>query len=155
MSQRGGCCLSHVRNDSESKSSYIPLHSADVIIGFELAETARNLVFLKPDGHCIVNTQMITPVPVSLGLQKYNATEAREFIETTVKNPIFIDAYSLAEKAGSIKTVNIVLLGSASKAGMLPFERDLLLNNILTHVPQKFRDLNEKAFIYGEKAVSL
>lgn len=68
MSQRGGTVVSHVRIDSENKCSYIPPNGADLLIGFELCEAARNLIYLKQGGNAVVNHQMIRPVTVSLGL---------------------------------------------------------------------------------------
>lgn len=43
MSQRGGCVVSNVRLGGEKVSPYIPNAQADLLLGFELAETARNM----------------------------------------------------------------------------------------------------------------
>lgn len=152
MSQRGGCVVSHVRIGSENKSSYIAKGGADVLIGFELAEAARNAGFLKKDGHAVINTQTIRPVTVSLGIQTYNEAEIVSYIRKQIKDPLFIDGYTLAEQAGSVKAVNVVLLGACAGAGYIDFSREMCLSCIGKHVPERFKALNEKAFALGYAA---
>jgi indolepyruvate ferredoxin oxidoreductase beta subunit len=55
MAQRGGSVSSHIRIGSQDVSPVIPLRHADVLIGFELAEAARQLNRLKPDASAVVN----------------------------------------------------------------------------------------------------
>ncbi len=149
MSQRGGSVVSHVRIGSENSSSVIPLSGADLLIGFELCEAARCIQRLSPDGKCIVNKQVIKPVTVSLGNSNYDTDGITEFIKKNCKCPVFIDGYSLAEQAGSVKAVNIVLLGAAAGLGFLPFDRSVLEKVIASNVPQKYVELNMKAFELG------
>lgn len=153
MAQRGGSVVSHVRVGSANSSPIIPLVSADVIIAFELAEAARSLPRLSKNGKCIVNTQIIKPVTASLGNSVYNSEEIMLFIKKVVPNPLFIDGYSIAEKAGSVKAVNVVLLGAACAAGMLPFTKDHIENAIKENVPERFLELNLKAFNEGFGAI--
>ncbi len=149
MSQRGGCVVSHVRIDSEKKSSVIPLQSADVLISFELAEAARNLARLSKESVAIVNTQIIKPITASLGNDDYDAEAIKESIIKNIKKVYFIDGYALAQKAGTVKAVNVVLLGAATATGMLPFDKAAMLNAIGENVPAKFRELNIDAFNLG------
>lgn len=148
MSQRGGSVVSHVRLESKEKGSYIPRGEVDLLIGFELAETVRNLPFLKPSGVCLVNTQVIKPVSVSLGIQSYDK-EGMINVLRERKQSFFVDGYGLAQKVGSIKTVNVVLLGVCSGAGLLPIQKEILLNTIEEKVPKKFVELNVRAFLLG------
>lgn len=149
MSQRGGCVVSHVRINSENSSSIIPFETADIIIAFELAEAARSLKRMAEAGCCIVNTQVIKPVSASLGASQYNIEDITEYIRNSAKDVYFIDGYSLAEEAGTVKAVNVVLLGAATATGKMPFNRDIMLESIMENVPQKFRELNKKAFELG------
>lgn len=152
MSQRGGCVVSHVRIDSEKSGSIIPLGSADMIIAFELAEAARSIPRLSDEGCCIVNTQVIKPVSASLGNSHYDNDEIIQYIKDNSKEVFFIDGYSLAAKAGSVKAVNVVLLGAATAVGKMPFTKEIILDAIIENVPQKFRELNQKAFETGYEA---
>lgn len=149
MSQRGGCVVSNVRLGGERVSPYIPSAQADLLLGFELAETARNLGRIKPEGAAVVNTQVIKPVSLSLGIGSYDEAELTAYIKRNCKKPVFVDGYGLAVKAGSAKAVNIVLLGTACGAGLLPFDKEELVQTIRQTVAPRFVEMNEMAFSLG------
>ncbi len=154
MSQRGGCVVSHVRINSEKASSIIPLSGADMLIAFELSEAARSLPRLRKEGCCIVNTQVIKPVSASLGTSRYDIDEITAFIKNNISEAYFIDGYEIARQAGNVKAVNVVLLGAATAVGKMPYGREAMLEAIVENVPQKFRELNEKAFELGYGSVA-
>ena len=58
-----------------------------------------------------------------------------------------MDALSLAEQAGSAKAVNIVLMGRLAK--YLDISRENWIKAIESTVPERFRELNLKAFELG------
>lgn len=149
MSQRGGCVVSNVRLDGKDVSPYIPQAQSDLLLGFELAEAARNIPRLKCDGSAVVNTQVIKPVSLSLGIGGYDTDEICKYITSNCKKTVFVDGYALANKAGSPKAVNIVLLGAACGADLLPFNREELTAAIKNGVAPKFVDMNLCAFGYG------
>jgi indolepyruvate ferredoxin oxidoreductase beta subunit len=126
MSQRGGSVVSHVRIGSINSSPLIPFGKADILIGFELGEAARSLSRLAPGGKCIINTQVIKPVTASLGSNSYDIEGITSYIKTSVPDSVFINGYELAGEAGSVKAVNVVLLGAAVATGILPFEREIV-----------------------------
>ena len=47
MSQREGSVSSHIRIGDKTSGSLIPIGQADLLLGFEPAETVRNLPFLR------------------------------------------------------------------------------------------------------------
>lgn len=149
MSQRGGCVVSHVRINSEKSSSIIPMASADMLIAFELSEAARSMPRLKKGGCCIVNTQIIKPVSASLGTSRYDIQEIKDYIDKNSAQLHYIDGYSLANKAGIVKAVNVVLLGAAAAAGQMPFSREIIEHAIIENVPRKYSELNQNAFRLG------
>ena len=149
MSQRGGCVVSNVRLGGERVSPYIPTAQSDLILGFELAETARNMPKLKPSGAVVVNTQKIKPVSLSLGVGSYDEEVLAAYIRQNCKRALFIDGYDLAVAAGSAKAVNIVLLGAACGAGLLPFSREELEQTVKETVAPRFVEMNLKAFASG------
>lgn len=149
MSQRGGCVVSHVRINSEKSSSIIPFENADMIIAFELAEAARSIPRMAKNGCCIINTQVINPVSSSLGNSNYNIEKIKEYIDKSSGEVYFIDGYNIAAELGTVKAVNVVLLGAATAAGKMPFTREVMLESIVENVPQKYRELNQKAFERG------
>ena len=151
MAQRGGCVVSHVRIGSQKASSIIPFGAADLLIGFEPTEAARNINRLAPNGKGVVNTRMIRPVTASLDTISYNVGPVYEFINKKISTSIMVDGYALAEEAGSFKTLNIVLLGVAITCGFLPFGKEDMVNIINENVSQKYIELNQKAFNIGLK----
>jgi indolepyruvate ferredoxin oxidoreductase beta subunit len=62
-----------------------------------------------------------------------------------------MDALSLAEEAGSVKAVNLVLLGRLSKY-FHDFTEEEWMTAIEQSVPAKFLDMNKKAFHLGRNA---
>ncbi len=61
-----------------------------------------------------------------------------------------IDALSLAEEAGSVKAVNLVLMGRLSRYFDAPEEA--WQEALEACVPAKFLELNKKAFALGRNA---
>ena len=58
-----------------------------------------------------------------------------------------IDALSLAKQAGNIKAVNVVLIGVMAKSTDIAYEK--WIETIKTTVPEKFLEVNLKAFDMG------
>jgi indolepyruvate ferredoxin oxidoreductase beta subunit len=148
MSQRGGSVVTYVRFGDSVASPVIDAGEADYIISFELLEAARWLSFLKPDGKIITNTQQIDPLPVITGVAEYPENLV-EKMAATGAHVDAVDALTLAEKAGSPKAVNIVLMGRLSKYFSLPEEA--WQKAIEETVPAKFLELNKKAFALGQE----
>lgn len=150
MAQRGGSVVTHVKISEDTVSSpLIEEGDADVIIAFEELEAYRWLPYLKKGGTIYVNTQQILPMPVILGQAEYpdNVMDVLEEKAGTVKA---FDALEIAESCGSVKAVNVVLLGAASKD--LPFDEDTWIKVIEENVKPKFVELNKKAFELGRQA---
>lgn len=148
MSQRGGSVVTYVRYGDKVYSPVIDKGEADVIISFEMLEAARWVEYLKPDGVIITNTQQVNPMPVIIGACNYPENLVDKIKDLGVKLDAF-DALSLAEQAGSSKAVNIVLMGRLSK--FFDFTDEEWLLAIEQSVPQKFLELNKKAFALGRE----
>lgn len=153
MAQRGGCVVSHVRVDSEEKSSIIPFKTADLLIAFEPAEAVRCFSRLKDDAPVIVNSQTVMPVTASLGGVSYDNEGIFNSIKSR-KNAIIINASEIAEKAGSPKAVNVVLLGAAVGAGFIDITIDELKRALENMLPKKLHEINFKALELGYKEVN-
>ena len=150
MSQRGGSVVTFVRYGSEVSSPIIEKGEADYIIAFEQLEAARWLSYLKKDGKLISSSQKIDPMPVITGTCEYPESLEEKIAQAGV-DEICLDVLSLANKAGSPKAVNVVLLGVFAKlTGISP---DLFKEAIDVLVKEKFRHLNKVAFDLGYSAV--
>ena len=146
MSQRGGSVVTYVRFGEKVYSPVIDEGEADIIVSFELLEAARYTEFLAPGGRIVANTQRINPMPVITGAASY-PDALIEKLEAAGIEVCAIDALTLAERAGSAKAANIVLMGRLSRYFDIP-EEDWLAA-IKSTVPAKFLELNERAFKLG------
>ncbi|MCL2662623.1 MAG: indolepyruvate oxidoreductase subunit beta [Oscillospiraceae bacterium] len=149
MSQRGGAVVTYVRCGKKVYSPIVDKGQAELLVSFELLEAARWFELLAPGGTVVTNTQQINPVPVIMGLAEYpeNLTDKFEALGAKVDA---IDALTLAEEAGSSKTVNIVMMGRLSK--YFPFSKDTWDKALEAVVPPKFLEMNKKAFELGMNA---
>lgn len=148
MSQRGGSVVTYVRYGDKVYSPIIDKGEADVIVSFELLEAARWTEYLKKGGVIITNTQQINPMPVIIGACEYPKGLEEKIKQKDINLDAF-DALALAEKAGNSKAVNIVLLGRLSK--QFDFTVEEWMQAIEQSVPEKFLELNKKAFILGRE----
>ena len=105
MAQRGGCVVSHVRIDAENCSPSIPMGRADLIIGFEPAEAARSMGFLKSEGRLLVNTNPIIPVTASLAGSSYKVNDIIDYLRNARNKVVFVDGQKLCKAAGSSKVL--------------------------------------------------
>ncbi len=147
MSQRGGSVVTYVKYGDKVYSPVIEKGEADIIMSFELLEAARWLSYLKKGGHLITSTQQLDPMPVITGAAKYpeNITDKLSALGADV---ISADALSLAREAGNAKASNVVLIGLI--ASKMDFPDDVWTAAIKQCVPEKFLELNLKAFELGK-----
>ncbi|MEI6726776.1 MAG: 2-oxoacid:acceptor oxidoreductase family protein, partial [Actinomycetes bacterium] len=62
-----------------------------------------------------------------------------------------VDAEGLAREAGTLRAVNVALLGAASTA--LPFTQESWRRGLAAAVPAKILEVNERAFALGRESV--
>ena len=146
MAQRGGSVVSHVRYGKQVLSPTIADGTADVLFGFELLETCRYLSLLKKGGQVIVNNVRIAPPSVALGQQEY-PEDIPGMIRSRVDDVHVVNGMELAEQAGDMRTVNVVLIGALSL--YLDLDKELWIKAIKAMVPERFLDLNLRAFELG------
>ena len=149
MSQRGGSVVTYVRYGEKVYSPIIDKGEADFIVSFELLEAARWTEYLKSDGKIIANTQQINPMPVITGAMQYPSELAEKMKAADIDLDAF-DALALAEEAGSAKAVNIVLMGRLSNYFDATVEE--WMKAIEESVPEKFLEMNKKAFALGRES---
>ncbi len=146
MSQRGGSVVTYVRYGDKVYSPIIDKGEADFIVSFELLEAARWTEFLKPDGKIISNTQQINPMPVITGIAEYPSSLVEKIKAAGIDIDAF-DALALAEQAGTSKAVNLVLIGKLSN--YFDATEEEWISAIEESVPERFLELNKKAFFLG------
>lgn len=146
MSQRGGSVVTYVRYGDKVYSPIIDKGEADFIVSFEMLEAARYVDYLKKDGQIVVNTQQIDPMPVITGAAKYPENLEKTMQAAGIKVDA-VDCLSLAEKAGTAKAVNIVLMGRLSR--YMDFAEEAWIKAIEKLVKPQFLEMNKKAFVLG------
>lgn len=150
MAQRGGSVMCSVRLGNDILSPLIPKGSADLLVGFEPAETLRSLPLINTESWIVTSTAPILPVNVAIGAEEYPTVPSMlEAIRKEDPRMIAIDATLLAEKAGNIIAANSVLIGAMTSVNGFPISKERMLGSLLDVVPQKARDVNVKAFDIG------
>ena len=152
MAQRGGSVSSHIRFGGDVKSPLIERGQADYMLAFEKVESLRACDMLKDNATIIMNDVEIVPTTVSIGLGEYPA-DVTDRIAALGFRLKLVDAFKLAERAGTFKAANVVLLGTL--ASNLAIDRELWLDVIKGRVPKKFLDVNIEAFRLGYEEVTV
>lgn len=150
MSQRGGSVTTHVRIGEKIHSPVIWEGGADMIIAFEVLEAARVKHFLKEGGILLVNDERILPLPCITGAVEYPSGLKEKLLEQ-INRAYFVNAKAMAHEAGGEKATNIVMLGCMCR--LFDFDKDVMRQAIIECVPERFRDLNLRAFEIGYEKV--
>ena len=154
MAQRGGVVESAVLL-GDVNSTIISDGEADILIGFEPSETLRAMNKCNKDSLVISNIAPVPPFTAAIGLGVYpNIDKSMNLIRSKVKKLIAFDASSLAKKAGSLQSLNMVMLGALCKTGRTSFSDDLLRQVIKGNTKESFLEMNLKAFDLGYAACS-
>jgi indolepyruvate ferredoxin oxidoreductase beta subunit len=152
MAQRGGVVSSHLRFGPKVLSPQIMAGTADLLVGFESAETLRWCHYLKPGGLVLMNIARLVPPVVDLGLYDYPEDPLAQIRSRGYEVHAF-DAMAIAHELGEVRLGNTVMLGAM--ADHLPFGADVLLEAILKRFsarkPQMV-EINRKAFEAGRAA---
>ena len=146
MSQRGGSVVTYVKYGDKVYSPVVDAGEADFILSFEAIEGARWLGRLKKGGVLITNNRETYPMPVITGAMAYPEKPTEKLAQKV--RTVSLDAMRLAEEAGSVRAVNVVLLGVLS--GYMPeIEEEMWLTAIERRVKPAFVELNKRAFELG------
>lgn len=154
MAQRGGSVQCTVRIGQGVLSPLLAQGEANVLLGFEPAETCRNLIYANKDTYVITNTVPVVPVTVSSGMEEYPDVDdiIKAVKDSGVSRLIAIDAVSMAQEAGNAIAANSVLIGAMSAVPGFPLSKEKMLSILLERVPAKAKDVNQKAFEMGYEA---
>jgi len=146
MAQRGGSVTAQLRYGEQVYSPLIEAGTADILIAFEMMEAARYLPYLHKGSKVIVNTQQILPPAVACGQLEYPENVLARLTERGIE--VFeVNGFDIASAVGEVKTVNVVMVGAVSH--FLPLDPTAYEGVIRSKVPQRFRDVNLKAFALG------
>ncbi len=145
MAQRGGSVFSHLRIGEGVASPMIAKGEADLILGFEPAETVRMLPYLKEGGQVVTAVRSVMPVTAALAGGNYSGEEMLEYLRGKVSNLLTVDTDAAIQELGNPKVVNVVLLGAAVRSGALGLTIEDLQDVIRERLPEKLHEINFKA----------
>jgi indolepyruvate ferredoxin oxidoreductase beta subunit len=152
MAQRGGVVESSLVF-GDAKSTIISDGEADVLVGFEPAETLRALPKCNADTVVITNLAPLMPYTVNIGQGVYpDLKQLQELIRKKTARLIAFNAAALAKEAGNSLSVNMVLLGALIQTGVLPLSVEEVKKAMTTKTKKMFLDSNLKAFDLGFSA---
>lgn len=153
-SQRGGPVMSHVRIGEEKLGPLVPTRRAHILLGFEPIETLRVAAkYLGPESSVIMNIRPLYPAEVLSGLLEYpDVHQVANIVRKMCRNFWSFNAVEMAEKAGSPRVMNIVMLGVLAGTELTPLKTEDYRQTIARHV-KKWKETNLKAFDLGLAAV--
>ena len=148
MAQRGGSVFSHLRIGEAIASPMIAKGEADLILGFEPAETVRMLPYLKEGGQVVTAIRPVMPVTAALAGGNYSGAEMLEYLSSKAENLLTVDTDAAIQELGNPKVVNVVLLGATVRSGTLGLTIEDLQEVIRERLPEKLHEINFKALSY-------
>jgi indolepyruvate ferredoxin oxidoreductase beta subunit len=153
MSQRGGSVVSFVRWGLEVRSM-MPAHGdVHVVLALETLEAARYAEWLRPGGVALISEQVIMPVSVSAGVDRYpTRQQVAAAIEIRSARGMWIPCVEIATRVGTARSANVVMLGALSMLVDLP--ESTWTTAITELLPKRIVDVNLRAFSAGRDAAS-
>jgi indolepyruvate ferredoxin oxidoreductase beta subunit len=151
---RGGSVISHIRWGEKVDAPMSMRGKVDYLLAFEPIEALRQIEFLNRGSTIVFNEYKISPVTVSSGLATYPADNVIEkALKDSAKNIYSINATNKAVEIGSVKTMNVILLGALTP--FLDTNMEIWEKAIKKFVPEKFKELNLKAFHTGREMMKV
>jgi len=154
MAQRGGAIVAYARIGDKVESPLIETGKADLLVGFEILETARALPMLRRNGEVIVNMKYIQPCIMGSGAKPKKTEELMQILSEKARvHEVYGEA--IAEKLGNLLVVNTVLLGALSALPEVPVKAESFQQAIAGRLKEKYINVNLKAFQLGRDSVLL
>jgi indolepyruvate ferredoxin oxidoreductase, beta subunit len=143
LSQRGGSVEVHIRFGKKIYSPLVGRQKADLIMGLEEQEILNGIYFAGDKTSFLIN-QYILPIPMKKVLAE---KEIIKELKKISKNIISVPADKICkEKLGTNVVAGIYLLSFAIFKSMLPLKPESVKKAIEKIIPEKYLDLNLKAF---------
>jgi len=151
MAQRGGVVESAVLLGG-AVSPIVSNGEADVLVSFEPLETLRILTKCNKKTLVITNAQPLPPFTVAVGQGKYPPVdEILDKVGKKVGKVVTLNGNDLAEKAGNVLSLNMVMLGALIGSGATPVTEEVMKKIIAGSTKKAFLDSNLKAFDLGKE----
>lgn len=146
MAQRGGSVTAQLRYGKKVYSPLIEPGCADIQVAFEMMEAVRYLPYLHKGSKVVVNTQKILPPAVATGQAAYPEGLLEQLTARDIE-VVPVNAFEIAREVGEVRTANVVMVGAM--AAFMPVDSAIFEEVIQTRVPERFREVNIKAYKAG------
>ncbi len=146
MAQRGGAVTTHLRFGPRVASPLVEDGTADLLVAFEKMEALRFAHLVAAGGAILANTQEIFPPSVSTGKEKY-PERIEERLRAATPRVFLVDALAAALALHEVRSVNIVMVGAASR--FLPLPEEVYPEALRACLPEKIVAVNREAFRAG------
>lgn len=144
LSQRGGSVEAHVRFGKKVNSPMVANGKADLILALEGLEGLRESVKAGKNTKILINDYFL---PFS------NSPSKEQILEQLQKSKKSFEIVSASkickEKLQNEVVCTMYMLGYSSKNNLLPIKKEAFLQAIKNMIPQKYLELNIKAFELG------
>ena len=152
MSQRGGSVSTELKIGGYS-SSIIPKKGADMLLSFEPIETIRGLDKVNSETKIVYNIHPI--IPSSTNNPYPSVDNITKILKENFKHVLPIDGTNLAIEAGSILSLNMVLLGAVTADGNFPLKKETVIDAMKNNLKEKFHEMNLKAIESGYNSINV
>lgn len=147
LSQRGGSVQTYVRFGKKVYSPLIVSAGADLILGLETAEALKNISYANKNTTLLTNEYFF---PYLGGLPKEEIIKKINSLFPGKKH--IIPASEICKKELNEEVVSgVYLLGWAIDKKLIPLKESSLLKAISDIIPEKYLDLNKKAYELAKK----
>ncbi len=142
LSQRGGSVEVHARFGENIFSPLVLPGGADLILGLEAGEVLGALTYGNPKTKFLVN-KLILPIPGT----EIAEEKILKLLKKSIKNLTLIEATKICEeKLKNPVVAGVYLLSFASFKKFLPLSPQSVQKAIKKVIPEKYLELNLKAF---------
>src|SRR2546426_1913848 len=153
---RNGAVSAHINyaKGNAKISTIVPNGKADLLLGLDMLEAERSLVYAsRARTTAVVNSSTIPTIPMLAGMMNYPTD-----VEDNIRKHTNSDEY-FSGRIGEISELyygnklftNIILLGMAFQRGLIPVSEKNLVDAIMETVSPSQRTRNTEAFELGRK----
>lgn len=148
LSQRGGSVETLIRFGRKIYSPLVRQGGADLIIALEAQEALKSCYYASEDKTMFLVNNDFKSIP---GKELPNTEDVIEQLEKFAKRVIIIAGTHIAkEKLEKKVLVGVLLISSAIAQGLIPLKADSLLKVIKKQIPERYLEMNIKAFKLGQ-----
>ena len=154
MSQRGGSVQATVAL-GDGASAFVGEGEADVVLGLEPLEVSRARPAMSARTRVVMSLGCVVPHTLARQHASYPPLDdLRAGIRLRTRDLVELDGPALAERAGSARALNTVMLGALVGAGAVPLPGEAVWAAVARRCAAGTHDFNRRAYELGREAVS-